>query len=256
MRWDPGQYLRYADERSRPFLDLVARVSAEAPRRLVDVGCGPGTLTALLAARWPDAAVEGVDSSPDMIAAAAQQASDRVSFAVADARDWAPPDDCDVVVSNATLQWVPDHDALLERWAAALPTGGWLAFQVPGNFSAPSHVGMRTLAAEPRWAARLHGVLRDADAVAEPAHYATLLMDAGLEVDAWETTYLHVLGGEDPVVEWLRGTALRPVLAVLDEGEAAEFTAELAHRLRGSYPPGPHGTLLPFRRVFVAARRR
>ena len=256
MRWDPGQYLRYAGERARPFLDLLARVSAEAPRRVVDVGCGPGTLTALLAQRWPDATIEGIDSSPDMIAAATEHASERVGFRVADAREWEPPTDCDVVISNAALQWIPEHDTLLERWAAALPPGGRLAFQVPGNFSAPSHTEMRALAAEPRWADRLHGVLRHADAVGDPTHYATLLMDAGLDVDAWETTYVHVLDGEDPVVEWMRGTALRPVLDALDADEAAEFTAELAHRLRRPYPPGPRGTLLPFRRIFVVAGRR
>ena len=254
MRWDPVQYTRYADERGRPFHDLVGRVGATAPRRVVDVGCGPGTLTASLAERWPDAAVQGIDSSEEMIASAAALNS-RADFRVADARSWTPPPDTDVLVSNATLQWVPGHQGVLARWAAALPDGAWLAVQVPGNFGSPSHTLMRELAESERWRARLDGVLRHHDSVASPEEYAQLLLSAGLVADVWETTYVHVLGGADPVLEWVRGTGLRPILAALPATETAEFEDEYARRLRAAYPATPRGTLFPFRRIFAVGHK-
>jgi trans-aconitate 2-methyltransferase len=253
MRWDPIQYGKFAGERSRPFFDLVDRIGAAAPRRVVDVGCGPGELTAYLAQRWPAAVVEGIDSSPEMIARAEQHTTDRLSFRVADAASWSMPDDTDVVVSNATLQWVPDHQDVLRSWARALPADGWLAMQVPGNFTSPSHTLMRELAQSPRWSAQLDGVLRHHDSVADPQSYAQLLLESGLEVDVWETTYVHVLHGADPVLEWVRGTGLRPVLAALDGADAAEFERDYAAALRAAYPQGAHGTLFPFRRIFAVA---
>ncbi|HEX7374682.1 MAG TPA: methyltransferase domain-containing protein, partial [Steroidobacteraceae bacterium] len=178
-----------------------------------------------------------------------------VSFRLADADSWQPPADVDVIVSNATLQWVPDHERLLARWAAALPVGGWLAFQVPGNFSAASHTLMRELAESARWQGSLEGVLRHEDAVAEPERYASVLADADLVPDVWETTYLHLLAGDDPVLEWVRGTGLRPVLQALDAGAAEEFTSEYAALLRQAYPPTPHGTAFAFRRIFAVGHR-
>jgi trans-aconitate 2-methyltransferase len=261
MRWDPTQYARYAGERGRPFIDLVARIGAVAPRRVVDLGCGPGNLTELLCDRWPDATVEGVDSSPDMIAEATARGG-RASYRVGDIAGWTP--DADVVIANAALQWVPTHRDLLREWSAALPAGGWLAFQVPGNFGAPSHALMREVAASPRWAPRVGGALRHADVVDTPIGYAALLLDAGLAVDAWETTYAHLLHGDDPVLEWVRGTGLRPILAALAASEAdaaasaadaAAFEAEYAARLREAYPATVHGTFLEFRRIFVVAHR-
>jgi trans-aconitate 2-methyltransferase len=249
VRWDPEQYGRYGDERARPFHDLLARVGAAAPRRVVDLGCGPATLTALLAQRWPDAVVEGIDSSPEMIEQA--QGVPGVSVTLGDVAHWRPEPDVDVIISNATLQWVPGHDALIADWAKQLPSGGWLALQVPGNFDAPAHTLLREQAQ--RWG--IGHVLRHADAVGTPASYAGLLLDAGLHADVWETTYLHVLPGDDPVLDWLRGTGLRPVLGALSEADAARFGAELGTALRGAYPPGPHGTLFPFRRIFAVGHR-
>jgi trans-aconitate 2-methyltransferase len=253
MRWDPTQYGRYADERGRPFHDLLARVGVDAPRRVVDVGCGSGELTGLLAQRWPDATVEGFDSSAEMIAAG--DTSGRVSLRVDDATIWSMPADTDVLVCNAVLQWVPAHRDLIHRWASALPAGGWLAFHVPGNFDSFSHTLMRSLADSPRWTSRLTGILRHDDAVGSPTEYAGLLHRAGLAADVWETTYVHVLTGPDPVLEWVRGTGLRPVLAALSEPEAAEFIAEYAAQLREAYPPTSFGTLFPFRRIFAVGRR-
>jgi trans-aconitate 2-methyltransferase len=252
MHWDPEQYGRFASERDRPFLDLVARVGASAPRRVVDLGCGPGALTGLLAQRWPNASVEGIDSSPEMIAAASASG---VTFRVGDIESWRPSPGTDVVVSNAAFQWVPTHRSLLRDWAAALPSGGWLAWQVPGNFDSPSHALMRSLAESPRWKDRLGGVLRHEDPVDSPSQYATLLLDLGWDADAWETTYVHVLPGTHPVLEWVRGTGLRPVLAVLTAEERAEFEASLAALLRDAYPPGPAGTLFPFRRIFCVGHK-
>jgi trans-aconitate 2-methyltransferase len=250
-RWDPHRYLQYADERSRPFLDLLSRVGATEPARVVDLGCGPGTLTALLAQRWPDADVLGLDSSPEMVAAA--QEVPGVRFEVGDLRAWQPEEPVDVLVSNATLQWVPGHLELLPRLVGAVAPGGWFALQVPGNLEAPSHELRRELAAEPRFAPWVAGVaVPDA---ADPEVYLGLLTDLGCEVDAWETTYLHVLHGEDPVFDWVRGTGARPTLQALPDGLREEFEAEFRQRLRAAYPAGPHGTVLPFRRVFAVAHR-
>ena len=251
--WDPSKYLTFADHRSRPFFDLVARIGADAPRRVVDLGCGPGNLTAALAQRWPAAVVEASDSSPEMVAAARERGIDAT---VLDVREWEPAPDTDVVVSNAVLQWVPGHEELLERWVKRLPHGAWLAFQVPGNFGAPSHVRVRELAAAPEWRDRLESlVLREDDAVHDPDGYATLLADAGCAVDAWETTYLQRLTGDDPVLEWVMGTALRPIRNALSDDDWATFLDELAPRLGAEYPQRADGTTwFPFRRVFVVAQ--
>lgn len=253
--WDPGQYLRFGDERSRPFFELIAQIRAEQPGLVVDLGCGPGQLTAELARRWPEAEVRGLDSSAEMIAAASQtDGGPRLSFGLGDVRDWRPEGPVDVIVSNAVLQWVPEHEALLPGWVQALRPGGWLAFQVPANFGAPSHVLMREVAGSPRWRSLLADVRLNRQS-ADPAAYVDLLGRSGCVVNAWETTYLHVLPGEDPVLEWYKGSGLRPVLSALDPDQAADFLAEYGARLREAYPRQPYGTVLPFRRVFVVAQR-
>jgi len=258
--WDPGQYLRHADHRTRPFHDLVARIPAERPRRVVDLGCGPGNATAVLRRRWPEARITGLDDSAEMLAGAARYADERLDFVLGDIRAYTPEDGTDVVLSNAALQWVPGHAELFPRWVAALPSGGVLAFQVPGNFDAPSHRILAELRTSPRWRDRLGGEGADRSAaVLEPAEYLERLTALGCEADVWETTYLHLLAGSDPathpVLDWVKGTALRPVLTALaDDPEAREeFLAEYAARLDVAYPAGPHGTLLPFRRIFAVA---
>lgn len=249
--WDPVAYLGYADLRGRPFHDLLGRIGAEAPRRVVDLGCGPGNLTADLAKRWPNAVIEACDSSPEMVAAARAAG---VEAELVDVRDWSPAADTDVVVTNAVLQWVPGHEELLRRWAGLLPPGAWLAMQVPGNFDAPSHVLTRSLAASPRWASRI-GPVRGADSVASPTDYANLLTDAGCAADVWETTYVQPLTGKDAVLEWITGTALRPIRAALDDAAWTQFRAELAPRLAEAYPTRPDGTTwFRFRRIFAVAR--
>ena len=255
--WDPAVYARFGDERSRPFFDLTARIGAVAPRRVVDLGCGPGTLTASLAARWPDAVVEGIDSSPTMVEAAGSVGGTGTGLRIrqADIRAWTPDADADVVVSNAALQWVPGHRELLRGWLGELSPGAWLAVQVPGNFGSPSHTLLRELAGSARWHSRLDGVLRHTDAVGAPEEYLRLLLDSGWQAEAWETTYLHVLEGDDPVLGWVRGTALRPVLDALTEEEGGEFEEEYRLLLREAYPAGEHGTTFPFRRIFFVGRK-
>jgi trans-aconitate 2-methyltransferase len=249
--WDPALYLDFNDHRSRPFHDLLARVGAAAPRRVVDLGCGPGHLTAVLAARWPAADVWALDSSPEMVAAARERG---VAAERADVADWSPSPDTDVVITNAVLQWVPSHPLLLPRWMAALPRGAWFAMQVPGNFGAPSHALIRELLAEPRWRGSVE--VRGEKAVPEPAEYAELLAAHAAHVDVWETTYLQRLTGEEPVLQWVSGTALRPVRDALSAADYAAFRAELAPRLRAAYPSRADGsTWFPFRRIFAVAHK-
>lgn len=250
--WSPEQYLRYGDERARPFLDLTARIGAEAPGLVVDLGAGPATQTRLLAERWPEAEVLAVDSSPEMVERASRQRG--VTAVLGDLRTWSPPGEIDVIVSNAALQWVPGHLDLLPRLVSQLAPGGWLALQVPGNHEEPSHVLRRALAAEEPFAPHLRDVA--APAAHDPATYLRALQGAGLEVDAWETTYLHVLHGPDPVFEWVAGTGARPTLQALPEELRARFEEEFRARLREAYPDSGHGVILPFRRVFAVGRRR
>lgn len=248
--WDPDTYLAFGEHRARPFHDLLARVAAHEPRRVADLGCGPGTLTPLLAQRWPHAQLEALDSSAEMVAAARERG---VPAELADVRSYSPAPDTDVVVCNAVLQWVPGHEGLLRHWLAELPDRAWLALQVPSNLAAPSHAEVGRLAAEPRWRELLD--LRGPDAVLEPGGYAALLEGCGAEVDVWETTYLHRMTGQDPVLEWITGTALRPVRAALSAKDWSAFRDELAPRLRAAYPAGADGvTWFPFRRIFAVAQ--
>ena len=257
MRWDPSQYLRYADLRGRPFVELTARIGAESPSYVVDLGCGTGELTAMLAERWPQATVAGSDSSPDMIASAKQHAiPGRLTFEVVDLRGWKPERPVDVLTSNAVLQWVPGHLDLLGDLAEALAPGGWLAFQVPDNFEEPSHTLLRDLRLSPRWRDQLgEGADRSAG-VERPGTYLRKLIDLGLHADVWQTTYQHVLQGEDAVLEWVKGTALRPVLSLLeDDDDRQEFLDEYAAVLRDAYPKEEWGTPFPFRRTFAVAQK-
>jgi trans-aconitate 2-methyltransferase len=261
--WDPGQYQRYAEHRGRPMRDLLARVTIAEPRLVVDLGCGPGDQTRALADRWPAARIIGLDNSPEMIARARQDDVDgRVEWVLQSAEDWDPATvggPLDVLVTNATLQWVPTHLRLIGRWVEALGPGGTFAMQVPSNFRAPSHRLMREVAQRHTRASELKSALDRADAVAKPETYAALLLDHTPHVDVWETTYQQVLPAADgqphPVLEWVRATGLRPVLGVLPEGrERDAFIETYAAELETAYPRRPHGVLFPFSRIFAVAR--
>jgi trans-aconitate 2-methyltransferase len=252
MQWDPTQYAQFAGQRGRPFFDLVRQIGAEAPGTVVDLGCGPGELTVTLADRWPAAHIRGIDSSTEMIDRAPRDRG--VQFAIGAAASF-DATGTDVLVSNAMLQWVPDHHQLLSSWAGQLNDDGWLAFQVPANFDAPSHRLMRELAESATWQTRLDNVLRHSDAVAEPDEYLDLLVSNGLQTEVWQTEYLHILQGPDPVLEWVRGTGLRPVLAALSPADAADFSAEYAALLREAYPARSYGTVFGFLRTFVVGHK-
>jgi trans-aconitate 2-methyltransferase len=263
VTWDPAVYLDFAAERGRPFTDLLARVGAERPASVVDLGCGPGGLTASLAERWPGARVLGLDSSPEMVGrAASYSVPGRVEFELGDVRSWQPAEPVDVIVTNATLQWVPGHLELLPVWvSSALRPGGWLALQVPGNLSDPLHSLLRDLARSPRWFDRLAAAEDVRAVVPDPIGYDEVLAGAGCVVDAWETTYLHVLDpeghlGADAVLAWAKGTALRPVLDALGDNDSREeFLGEYGELLHAAYPRRPWGTPLPFRRIFAVAHK-
>lgn len=255
--WDPQRYLTYADERGRPFVDLVARIDAAEPRTVVDLGCGPGNLTVLLAERWPSADVTGIDSSEAMIRTAEEgPAGEQVAFDVADLRDWlaaVTPGSVDVLVSNATLQWLPGHLDLMPALVAALAPGGWLAFQVPGNADQPTTTIREDLAAEPPYDVHTAGAATVA--AHDAATYLRALQGLGCAVDAWETTYLHVLQGPDPVFTWVSGTGARPTLQALPDDLRPAFEDEFRARLRAAYPDDGDGVVMPFRRIFVVARK-
>lgn len=257
--WDPAQYLRFADERTRPLRDLLARTPAvphEPAATILDIGCGPGNSTAVLRERWPAARITGIDNSAEMLATARTEGEPSADYLLADAGGYDPAGaGPDLIASNATLQWVDGHLALLPRWAEALKPGGVIAFQVPGNFGSPSHTLLAELRRSPRWRALL-GADSTRAGVHEPGEYLEVLAGAGCAVDVWETTYSTLLPGPDPVLEWVKGTALRPVLTRLtDPAERGAFLAEYGALLREAYPAGPHGTVFPFRRIFAVAVR-
>jgi trans-aconitate 2-methyltransferase len=251
MDWDPQRYLSFADERGRAFVELLGRIHAEAPTTVVDLGSGPGTFTELLARRWPYAHVVGIDSSPTMVEFAAKEIPG-VDFVLADLHRWEPTEPIDVLISNATLQWVPGHLKLLPRLARAVAPGGWFAFQVPGNFDEPSHTIRGELETLPEFAPYVEYAAKAA--AHDAGTYLRALTDLGCSVDAWETTYLHVLHGRDPVFEWVATTSARPTLDALPPEVRARFEAEFKSRLKHAYPVQDGTVVLPFRRVFVVAR--
>lgn len=263
VTWDPSRYGQFSSERARPFADLMSRVDTDAPRLVVDLGCGHGPLTLSLAERWPDARVVGVDSSAEMLADARSRDTDgRVEWIEADLADWdisglgAAPD---VILTNAALQWVPRHLSLMEGWLEALAPGGWFAMQVPGNFDAPTHALMRETAVSHPRSGELEAASKRYGA-GDPSTYLQILSTHGLAVDAWETTYIHVLDpqgeSDNPVLDWVTGTGLKPMLDVLeDETEREEFIAAYADKVLAAYPRSNAGVLLPFRRVFAVGRK-
>lgn len=258
MAWDPGQYLKFGGERLRPALDLLARVPLEAPARVVDLGCGTGSLTRILAERFAQAAVTGLDGSPEMLATAARAAGpgERIAWRQADIAGWTAQPPADLIYSNAALHWLADHERLFPHLMAQLAPGGVLAVQMPRNHHAPSHTLIEQgIQRRPGLAGRLKANPRPAP-VAGPEFYFDLLRPLCASLDIWETEYLHVLKGDDPVVEWTRATALKPVLEVLGPEEREAFIAEYKEGCRAAYPRRADGsTLFAFRRIFVVAVR-
>jgi trans-aconitate 2-methyltransferase len=255
-RWDPALYGRFADLRERPAADLIVRIPLDAPQRIVDLGCGPGAVTARLAARFANAAIDGVDISRPMLDQARALGLSRVTWIERDIVGWVPDAAPDLIFSNAALQWLGDHAGLFPRLFGFLAPGGVLAVQMPANHRAPSHEVMIECAGMDRFAATLGPILRP-EPVKTPAFYHDLLADAAAALDIWETEYLQVLEGEDPVVSFVSGTGLKPLLDALGQGEREAFLALYTERIRAAYPKRRDGkTLFPFRRLFLIARAR
>jgi trans-aconitate 2-methyltransferase len=261
MTWEPAQYLKYSNERMRPALDLLARIPVVAPRNVIDLGCGAGNVTAMLAQRWPQARIIGVDNSAAMLARARRTpiAPDRVAWIEADLASYTPEVPADVVYSNAALHWLDDHPTLFPRLFASVAEGGALAVQMPDQVAAPSHVALAETAASARWRDRLGSVMRRAP-VAPAAAYFRLLTPHAQQVDVWTTEYLHVLpaarDGEHPVVAWTKATALTPFLAELEADAQRAFLVDYTARIEAAYPALADGRVLfPFRRVFMVAVR-
>jgi trans-aconitate 2-methyltransferase len=254
MAWDPKIYLDFEDERTRPAVELLARVPHKAPERVIDLGCGPGNSTALLARRWPKAKLEGLDSSEPMLDQA-RRSGIGAQWIVGDIPNWAPQKRYDVIFSNACFQWISGHDVLLPRLMSYVEKGGALAFQVPGNLFEASHAAMREIAAKYLPAEKLAEVR---DVVLEsPERYYEILEPHASQLDIWETTYIHVLSGEDAVFRWVSGTGLRPFLDALQGPARDDFVRDYKARLNTAYPPRKSGrTLFPFRRIFAVARRK
>ncbi len=254
--WDPALYERYKTYRDRPALDLLLQIPGDlAPREVWDLGCGPGEQAALLALRHPKAEVHGLDSSPQMLDVARKR-RERVDWVLGDLNSFEPAAPADLIYTNAALQWAPDHDRLFPRLAGYLAPEGVFACQMPMSFHMPWHQVLRELADEPQWQRRL-GEVRGTTPVASAEAYFDWLSPVCGQIDIWTTTYLHVLEGDDPVVDWMRGTGLRPYLDALpDAAEQAIFLGAYRQRVEAIMPARPDGlTLFPFPRLFIVARR-
>ena len=252
MAWDPDIYLTFAGPRFRPALDLLQRITLDTPSHIVDLGCGTGNATPLMRRRWPDARITGVDGSPDMLARA-REAHPDVTWMEADIAEWSPDEAPDLVFSNATLQWLNDHETLFPRLLSKLVPGGQLAVQMPRNYLEPGLALVNETALDGPWRANLAAIVRSIP-VQEPAYYYRLLRPKVAELDIWESNFIHVLEGDNPVADWTKGAWMSPLLAALDDPERSEYEAEYRRRVALAYPKEPDGTtLFPFQRMFFVA---
>jgi len=243
--WNPQTYLKFGSERLRPALDLMVQIPLSQPKHIIDLGCGPGNVTALLQDRWPDAQVWGIDSSPDMLAQARKEYPDMM-WQQADIADWTTQSPPDLIFSNACLHWLADHDRLFPRLLNSLKSAGVLAVQIPHNFAAPTHQVIRDILGSDH-------PLVPGFPVATAQQYYDWLAPFCTSLNIWQTRYIHVLEGGNPVADWTRGAALRPVLEGLkDPQERSTFESEYRRRISQAYPPQNDGkTLLPFERLFM-----
>ncbi len=252
--WDPAQYLKFAGERLRPALDLLARIPVATPRTVVDLGCGAGNLAPMFMQRWPQARLLGVDSSSQMLARARADYP-QVAFVQADFATWRPDQPVDVLYSNAALHWLSGHDVLFPALLETVAPGGWMAVQMPRNFAASSHTCVIDTIEQGPWRSRLEPVLRR-NPVGTPRDYWRLLHDRTAALDIWEIEYQQVLKGDNPVAEFIKGSWLKQFLDRLEEPERSAFEASYRERVRTAYPPEADGsTLFPFRRLFILAQR-
>ena len=251
--WSPSQYLKFKDERTRPANDLLSAVPNQNVKFAVDLGCGPGNSTELIAKRYPHAEVLGIDSSADMTAKAKERLPG-CEFAVADIDVWQPQRNADLLYANAVMQWLPDHGRLFPRLVGFLSAGGSLAIQMPDNLQEATHVAMREVAADARWATRVTQADATRSEIGTASFYYQLLRPHCQHVDIWRTTYHHPLQGLDGIIEWFKGSGLRPYLSLLNSDERTDFLDKYTQRLAQSYKPMDDGiVLLPFPRIFIVA---
>jgi len=252
--WSASQYVKFEDERTRPARDLLAQVPLENPRFVVDLGCGPGNSTELLARRWPGAEVLGIDSAPDMLVAARLRLPS-CRFDEADIADWQPDATPDLLYANAALQWLPDQLNLIRRYLDLLAPGGVLAVQMPDN--EPTHRAMSAVAGSPEFAAAFAGSALQRTPLPQPRDYIEALDAGTARIDVWHTIYNHALDGAEAIVEWVKGTGLRPYLQHLPEDRRPAFLAAYLDEIRRAYPPLANGkVLLRFPRFFLVAVRK
>lgn len=251
--WDPKQYQRFSNERSRPFFDLLSQIKLENPQMIVDLGCGDGNLTKTLLDHWPQSEVLGLDSSPEMIKEAKKHSIDEhLSFKLADLTQWGSDYLFDLIISNAVFQWIADHKILFTRLISFLKPKSIFAFQIPGNFDQSTHTILGELCIDDRWKTKLG---QRQNHILSTIEYIEFFESLNFKVNAWETTYFHILSGENAVFEWVKGTALRPILAALTTEEQEIFSTEYKKLLNKAYPVKDYGTILPFKRIFVVAER-
>jgi trans-aconitate 2-methyltransferase len=253
--WDAELYLRFSNERTRPSVDLTSRIEISDPLRIIDLGCGPGNSTAVLRQRWPKAHITGLDSSSDMIAAASGSYPDH-EWIIGDISAWSAEIPFDVVFSNAALQWVPGHDVLFPHLFAQVASGGAFAFQIPAMFNSPWHREILETADDPSWR-HLMGPALNALTKKPPSFYYNLLRPPAARLEMWETEYYHIVESHRSIIEWFRGTGMRPFLAALEnEGQRQRFEDLLLERYRLAHHPQKDGRILfPFRRLFIIAYR-
>jgi trans-aconitate 2-methyltransferase len=256
MTWSAAQYVKFEGERTRPARDLVQRIPLAHVESAVDLGCGPGNSTEVLRERYPGARIIGIDSSADMIEAARDRTPD-IEFEIADIREWRPDGPLDVILANAVLQWIPDHGTLIPSLLAKLRPGGVLAVQMPDNFDEPSHRAMREVAGAPSWAGKLAAAAAERADIRAAEWYFRLARAHARHIDVWRVTYYHPLAeGARAIVEWVKGSGLRPFLNPLDDEDRLEFLARYEDAIAEAYPAEPDGAvILPFPRLFFVATR-
>ena len=253
--WNAAHYLKYGDERTRAAADLAARIKLDTPNRIVDLGCGPGNSTQILRTRWPESDLVGIDNSSEMIETAIESFPEQNWF-LADASTWVPANPIDLVYSNAALQWLPNHEALMPRLFSMIAPGGALAFQIPSSTYATVRKLIHEISCDSAWTERMNGP-RNALTMQHPSFYYDALVANAAQMDIWETEYNHVLESKDSIVDWIASTGLRPFLAALDDDdERNAFLTQLRRRVSGAYESRADGKVLyPFRRLFVIAYR-
>ncbi|EIM28087.1 trans-aconitate 2-methyltransferase [Microvirga lotononidis] len=253
--WDAGQYLKFEDERTRPSLDLLKRVPLDAATSCIDLGCGPGNSTELIARRFSSARILGLDNSPDMLAKAKARLPG-LHFEEADIANWETTERFDLIFANAVLQWLPEHPALLKRLVSFLKDGGCLAVQMPNNLNEPSHRLMAQIAQDGPWAEKLTSLGRARETIGSFEDYYAWLRQVGCSVDLWQTTYVHPLDGAAAIVEWFKSTGLKPYIDPLSPEERSHFHRRYEAAIAEAYPVQPDGkVLLRFPRLFFVAQR-